>query len=190
MDTHGIRQLTAARDGMDGQEDAGDVTTQLLRLQPALRARAAFLTQDQHAADDLVQDVIERALVAQGSFQHGTNLQAWLNRIMRNLFIDGCRRRLPRRFTGLPADDPPEAQSYGPVDLLSWDDVLDSLAALSATEREIFTMAYLEHRSYQEIARRLGIAVNTTGTRLYRIRAKLRRILGDVFAVRRAATLG
>jgi RNA polymerase sigma-70 factor (ECF subfamily) len=163
------------------------LAAELARLRPALYARAAFLTQDPSAADDLVQETIERALIARDSFRAGTNLGAWVNRILRNLFIDGCRRP---RFR--PAEDamaveaaPPEPPR--PSDLLVMQDVVDALSLLTPLDRELFSLKHLERASYKEISRRLGIPANTAGTRLHRSRAKLRAALQPLFEQRRQA---
>src|SRR5215475_12201949 len=73
-----------------------DFFDQLGNLRPELLARALFMVQEPWAAEDLVQEVLERAILARDRFQRGTHLKAWLGSIMRNLFIDGCRRAATR----------------------------------------------------------------------------------------------
>src|SRR4051794_18880836 len=62
-------------------------------LRDDLLGRAIFLTKDRAAAEALVQETLGGAWVARRSFRRGTNLRAWASSIMRNLFVDECRRR-------------------------------------------------------------------------------------------------
>ena len=110
----------------------------LTRLYPRMHARALFLTQQPHAADDLVQQVCERALRAQASFKRGTDAAAWLYRVMRNLFID--ERRSRRHIVELreePAAVPGE--ELAAHDLLTLDDVRQAMTTLRPLEREILS---------------------------------------------------
>jgi len=116
----------------------------------------------------------------------GTNLRAWLNRIMRNLFIDGYRRRLadPGERCSRETALAPEPEAPGPADLLSMTDVEVALRSLPAIDQEIFRLAHIEHLPYQELSRRFGLPMNTVGTRLCRARKKLRRLLIRLHASR------
>jgi RNA polymerase sigma factor (sigma-70 family) len=107
--------------------------------------------------------------------------------MMRNLFIDG-RRRAAFQATGNvaageSATPAPDAE-LSPVDLLSSDDVAEAAAQLGEEQREIFTLAYVEHLPYREIAGRLGISPNATGGRLFRLRTRMRRLLEIIFEKR------
>lgn len=159
---------------------------ELVRLHRELRARALFLTQGAAAADDLVQDVVERALLARRRLRAVSNLRGWLHAIMKNLFID-ARRRTRRSPDALAMEASRGDEPWTPLDLVTMDDVVDALALLDAPEREIFTMAYLDCLSYREISARLAIPTNTVGTRLFRLRAKLRGPLTEVYERRRRA---
>lgn len=167
---------------------AEELDRELVRLHPELRARALFLTQGSASADDLVQDVIERALRGRHRFQRGMNLKGWLNAVMRNRFIDAYREQSNRLSRDLQSETSPSAEPRGPLDLVTMDDVLEALARLKPSDREIFTLASLEHLSYREISTRLKIPVNTAGTRLLRARAKLQRMLTQVYEIRRRTT--
>jgi RNA polymerase sigma-70 factor (ECF subfamily) len=186
--------VNTVRNGVgQGAGDVGnDVSEESLvealeRLYPRIHARALFLTQERHAADDLVQQVCERALRAQASFRPGTDAAAWLHRVMRNLFIDGHRSRRStvelREDPAVFAEEPP-----GPCDVLGLEDIRQAMTTLRPHEREILELAYLERFSYREISARLGLNERTTGTRLFRARAKLKEPLGVAYE-RRIADL-
>jgi RNA polymerase sigma-70 factor (ECF subfamily) len=167
--------------GRDRGAAGTEFTTALVALHGELHHRAMFLTHDMTAADDLVQDALERALAARAQFRPGTNLRAWVGSIMRNLFVDACRRR---PLVEQPADElawtPPESFD-GPLEVLSLNDVQTALSGMKAQDREILTLACLERRSYRDISEHLGIPVQTVGTRLFRARAKLRMQLQSVY---------
>jgi RNA polymerase sigma-70 factor (ECF subfamily) len=163
----------------------------ILALCPFLRGRAQFLTQDPIAAEDLVQDTLEKALVARVHFRVGTNLKAWLGAIMRHVFIDGRRRdgvhrRRTRELSHEPRQPPP-AEEPDPRDLVSLADVVRSLETLSAADREIFAMFYLQRRSYQEIRADLGLRSATIGVKLLRAKRKVRELLMHLVEARTAA---
>ena len=201
VDSQGFKQrFIPARTVSPGNSNAeapDSFLDQLVELRRPLYQRALFLAQDRTTAEDLIQETMEKAMHARHRFQAGSNLGGWLFSIMRNLFIDGRRRRavqgrLEQRAYGLlPSDDstlvedPPPGDLPCPLlDLIAVDDVLAVVATLAPAQRDIFTLAYLDHLTYREIARRLGIPVSTTGTRLLRVRAKVRARLEAVIEAR------
>jgi RNA polymerase sigma-70 factor, ECF subfamily len=185
---------------------------ELIELRRALHQRALFLAQDRTAAEDLLQETLERALQSRDRFRAGSNLGAWVFSIMRNLFIDGRRRRairarLEQKAFWLGELEPPaldperdeEAPRYAecgridvgasdpaltPLDVITSDDVDAAVAMLAPAQQEIFMLAYGVRLSYREIAMKLGIPASTTGTRLLRVRAKVRRRLERVYEAR------
>lgn len=164
----------------DEKEWTERFSDELTELRVHLYSRAISLTKDRPGADDLVQETLVRALHARPRFHHGTNLAAWTNSIMRNLFIDGRRRSAVRRRWEKAEELPEEKPALGPLDVLSEEDVTAALAHLPARYREIFQLAYLENLSYREIADRLCLPMNTTGTRLLRAKLRVRKVLGEV----------
>jgi len=73
------------------QEENDDVATQVVGLRPSLVRFAWSLTRDSEAAEDLAQEAIARALTSMWRFQPGTNLKAWLFRILRNVHLNAIR---------------------------------------------------------------------------------------------------
>jgi RNA polymerase sigma-70 factor (ECF subfamily) len=164
-----------------GEGLAGGFVAEILGNRCALMLYARSLAHNQYEADDLVQDTIERALRAAHRFRRGSNLRAWLTRIMRNLFLD--RRRHDASVREVPlqpdaiADDDGRAYQLGPLDFVSEEDVLGALGELKVYLRQAFIIYYLDGLSYDGIAARLNILKSTVGTRLCRARIRLRRIL-------------
>ncbi len=150
---------------------------------------ARRLTRDHQAAEDLVQDAYARAFRAWRSYEQGTNMRAWLLRIVHNLAIDNARKqqRTPEQL-GLEADDyylyerlggNPVADVDLLVDRLSPGPVLDALGDLSLPFREVVVLVDLGDLSYQEAADVLDIPVGTVMSRLHRGRRVLKRALAD-----------
>ena len=153
--------------------------SELAELRPLLYRYALRLSGHPSSADDLVQEALARALAARLQFRSGTNLQGWLKTIVRNKYIDSCRdnRRLTQAdCERLPA---PEADSREPYDVLSVADLTDAVTALGDFDRQLFTLAYQRGLRHRAISEHLGISVNSAGTRLFRVRRKLRVLLHD-----------
>ena len=155
---------------------------------PALRRYAFALTRDHGAADDLVQDCLERAIGRWYLHLPGTNLRAWLFTILHNLFIN-ARRGERRRPFHTPLDDTHEAAGSGPPTQdsgLLGQDILTQLAALSEDHRAILLLVGVEGLAYGDVARVLGLPVGTVMSRLSRAREQFRRLIeGERPALRR-----
>lgn len=147
-------------------------------LIPALRRYAWALCRDQHAADDLVQDCLERALSSWALRRPEGMLRSWLFAILHDGFISD-RRRLARRGVHASLDDPgadlpvPAAQDRA----LGLQDVLAALDALPDEQRSVLLLVGVEELSYDEAARVLDIPVGTVMSRLSRGRERLRRVM-------------
>lgn len=151
---------------------------------------ARYLTGNHADAEDLVQDTYARALQATAQFTPGTNLKAWLFRILRNTFISRYRRqRHDPTIGGLDTVDP-TAQGPAPEQWLRDDLELDRLRKIVAAEieRALMTLSEeartvilldLEGLTETEVAHVLGCAVGTVKSRLARARATLRLCLKD-----------
>lgn len=156
---------------------------QALACADALYHLARYL--DPAAAEDLVQETYVRALQAEERFAAGTDVRAWLLRILRNLFLSRCRhdRRHPAaepaEGEGEPADD--GGWLRGDVELdrmrrLVGAEIEAALLALSPDARTVILLD-LEGLTESEVALVMGCAVGTVKSRLARARAALRRRL-------------
>lgn len=148
-----------------------------------LRDLAQRLCRSQFDPDDLVQDVLMSAALQLPKLPSDTNLPAWLTRVMKNRFIDRCRRKQAAVVTtpALPID---EERIPGRADdgeewweKLDADDVRARLGELPGELREAFELFAFRDLSYQEIAAKLGIPKATVGTRILRARQRLRSLL-------------
>ncbi len=160
-------------------EEPDSFVRELAALAPLLTRRAQLLTPDRACAEDLVQETLARALANRHQFRRGSNLRSWTSSILRNLFIDDCRRnKLSSQYQHQQTEPLQFAEpNLSPIDLVDSDDVLRALDTLSEEQRELFDLAYARSMSYRTIADRFGIRVSTVGTRLFRTRAKLRTML-------------
>lgn len=152
--------------------------TQAMQYIPRLRRYARALTGDASAADDLVQDALERALVKQDLWREGTDLRAWLFTVMHNLFVNQVRSAAVSRTVQLDdaMADRPQPQS---TDRLEIRDLDTALQALPEEQRAVVLLVGLEDLSYEEAAHVMGVPVGTVMSRLSRGREKLRRLLQE-----------
>jgi RNA polymerase sigma factor (sigma-70 family) len=143
---------------------------------PRLRRYARALTGDAAAADDLVQDTLERALSRVRLFRTGTRHDAWLLAIMHNLFVSQVRQYVAHPFT-TSFDESDAAVRGTEADQLAVRDLDRALSQLSPEHRSVLLLISLEEISYEEAARVLNIPVGTVMSRLSRARDHLREIL-------------
>ncbi|WP_020656105.1 RNA polymerase sigma factor [Massilia niastensis] len=143
---------------------------------PRLRRYARALVGDRAAADDLVQDTVERGWARLGSWRHGSDMRGWLFSIMHNLRVDqGRRRAVPTE----PLDDEtplPAAPERATISL-ELRDMDAALRQLPEEQREILLLVVLEEMSYEDLAQALRIPVGTVMSRLSRAREKLRALM-------------
>lgn len=142
------------------------------------------------AAEDLVQETFARALDARARFVPGTNVRAWLFRILRNLHVDAWRRAHSAPLRDGNLVDDLEVEPGVVRELLRGDEELERLrgvvaddieAALRALSAEARTIVLLdmEGLTHEELAEVLGCTVGTVKSRLSRARARLRERLAD-----------
>ena len=141
---------------------------------------ARWLARDPLEAEDLVQETYARALGSAQQFEAGSNLKAWLFRILRNAFID--RRRRSRRETsyaedldaeGEPAEAVLDELQLDQIRALVAEDVFAAVHALPEPFRTVILLD-LEGMTEAEVANVLGCATGTVKSRLSRARAALR----------------
>ena len=144
----------------------------LVDLIPRLRRYARALVGDRAAADDLVQDTLERAWAKLHLYRRGTDLRAWLFTVMHNVHVN--RVRATRPMDMLDDEMPELAQSPAQGDGLLVRDLERAIARLPAEQRAVLLLVTLEDMSYEEVARALAIPVGTVMSRLSRAREKLR----------------
>jgi len=141
---------------------------------PRLRRYArALLRGNAGAADDLVQDCLERALSRLHLWRRGTDLRAWLFTLMHNLYVNQLRRN-GREVT---FEELPEQPQDTYADRGRMGEIEQALGRLQPDQREILLMVTLEGLSYREVATVLGIPEGTVMSRLARARERLRRTL-------------
>ena len=145
---------------------------------------AHWLTQNREEAEDLVQETYLKALKGFASFEQGTNLRAWMYRILRNTFLTS-RTGLSVKMT-VPLDleedaaalplksDTPESALLARADQQI---VQDALERLPVQFREVILLCDMEEMSYQEIAEAIGIPIGTVMSRLSRARKSMRELL-------------
>lgn len=139
---------------------------------PRMRAYARTLTRNRAAADDLVQDTIVRVLDSAEHFD-GRSFAAWSGTILRNRFIDNCRRA---RFDAGPLDDATDvAVTQQPTQerVVELDETLRVLDDLAPKHREIIVMICIKELSYARTARLLKLPIGTVRSRLSRARVEL-----------------
>ena len=172
------------REGTEFQREA-------LQHLDALYGTALRLTRDPSEAQDLVQDTLVRAYRFQHSFEPGTNLKAWLLRILTNTFINHYRRSARERRVldheeGSPVGDGVMSRSAmrGLVDSVSVaqegllrEEIAAALDELPEDYRVMIVLADVEELSYKEIADAVGVPSGTVMSRLHRARKLMQKRL-------------
>jgi len=145
---------------------------------PDLRRYARALTGDGWAADDLVQDTLERACERWQLWAAGSDLRAWLFTLMHNLFVDGARRALRQQAQNrVDLDDVAdelEAPRSSPEHAI---DLQRCLLRLPEEQREVLLLVTLQDLGYEDVARITGVPVGTVMSRLSRARTRLRELM-------------
>jgi RNA polymerase sigma-70 factor (ECF subfamily) len=150
----------------------------IVELIPRLRRYARALAGDRIAADDLVQDTLERAWSKFHLYRRGTDLRAWLFTVMHNVYVNQLRASRPS--TQLDEEMPELAQAAREVDGLVLRDLDAAIRRLPPDQREVLLLVALEEMSYDEAAGTLGVPIGTVMSRLARAREKLRAMLSGL----------
>lgn len=146
---------------------------------PGLRRYARALTGDPWAADDLVQDTLERACSKWRLWTVGTDLRAWLFTLMHHLHASDLRQQL-RRGALLPQVALDDAQDEPAAPDAAQDLAIDlqrCLLQLPEEQRAVLLLVSLEDMSYAQVARITGAPIGTVMSRLSRARARLQALM-------------
>lgn len=173
--------------------DQATFAEQAMEYMSSLYSAALRMTRNPSDAEDLVQETYLKAYRAFGSFQEGTNLKAWLYRILTNTFINSyrARRRRPeqselddvedlylyRRLGGLEAVSAGRSAEEEVLEHFTEGEVKAAVESLPEQFRMAVLLADVEGFSYKEIAEILDVPIGTVMSRLHRGRRALQKTL-------------
>jgi RNA polymerase sigma factor (sigma-70 family) len=163
----------------DGTVMTNDMLCLVEPLIPALRRYAGALLRNPAAADDLVQDCLERVIGRWHQRRADGNAQTWVFTILHNLAVNRLKQTA-RRGPHLAIDDADETVLAGPAsqeDRLRYRDLMRGLQALPEDQRSVLLLVSVEDVSYAEAARVLDVPVGTVMSRLSRARENLLRAM-------------
>ncbi len=162
---------------MDTTEPPEIFRRQLVDLLPRLRRFARNLTRRPEDADDVVQIALERALRHFDQWSSERRLDAWMFRIVRNVWIDELRSRR-RRDRLFAAEEAGEDVGEAPLEALTENlSIQAALACLPEEQRSAVMLVLVEGLSYKEAAEVLEVPVGTLTSRLARGREALQSLL-------------
>ena len=173
--------------------DRAEFTKEAMQYAPQLYSAALRMTRNSSDAEDLVQETYLRAYRSFAGFEEGTNLRAWLFRIMTNQYINTYRSK-QRRPVETDLDDVEDLYLYRRVgnlgamsrsaedtlfELFTDDEVKRALEELPDAFRVPVLLADVEGFSYKEIAEMVDVPIGTVMSRLHRGRKALQKALWD-----------
>ena len=183
-ETDARRLATESRDRVRFEEEALELSDQVYRV-------ARHLAGSREEAEDLMQEAYARAFRSWRSFTPGTNLRAWLLRILTNLNIDRGRKkqRTPDTqpleegdyflYNKLEESNGPAQDEERVVERLSQDDVVSALSAVPHDFRDVVVLVDIGDFTYADAAQILDIPIGTVMSRLHRGRRILKRELAE-----------
>src|SRR4051795_1739135 len=186
--------MPTCTDRADAGPADGDVfTSEVAPHLHSLYRMALRLTQDEQAAEDLLQDTLERAFQNFKRYEPGTNVRAWLLRIMSNVRVSGFRQstRRPRTSSLEDAEDfslyrAVRTHEIAPVEVeavvlnrIGEEAILHAINRLPEDFRMVVVLSDVEGFTYKEMAAILDVPMGTVTSRLYRGRKQLQRSLWE-----------
>jgi RNA polymerase sigma-70 factor (ECF subfamily) len=183
-ETDARRLATESRDRVRFEEEALELSDQVYRV-------ARHLAGSREEAEDLMQEAYARAFRSWRSFTPGTNLRAWLLRILTNLNIDRGRKkqRTPDMqpleegdyflYNKLEESNGPGQDEERVVERLSQDDVVSALSSVPHDFRDVVVLVDIGDFTYADAAQILDIPIGTVMSRLHRGRRILKRELAE-----------
>jgi RNA polymerase sigma-70 factor (ECF subfamily) len=173
--------------------DRAGFQAQAMQYAPQLYSAALRMTRRPADAEDLVQETFLKAYRSFGTFEEGSNLRAWLYRILTNTYINMYRAKqrrpqesdladvedlyLYRRIGAIEAAASSRSAEDQLFDLFTDDEVKDALESLPENFRLPVLLADVQGFSYKEIAEMLDIPIGTVMSRLHRGRKAMQRAL-------------
>ncbi len=184
-------------DERSGEDLRREFEGQAFPLMPGLYGAALRLTRNPADAEDLVQETFLRAFRGFRTFEPGTNLRAWMYRILTNTFINSYRKRqrepqtIPDDgveewylYNRLAREAPDSSAEAAVLESLPDEDVQAALEALPDGFRTAVLLADVEGFSYKEIAEIMGVPIGTVMSRLHRGRKALQKALFETMRER------
>ncbi|MCR4318492.1 MAG: sigma-70 family RNA polymerase sigma factor [Planctomycetes bacterium] len=152
---------------------------------------AMYFTRNEKDAEDLTQETYLKAFRKYFQFEQGTNIKAWLQRILANTFFNTCRKKKDRQVSSISdnaeflspvTSDAPLANEFDLDDFQRFeeyisDELKSALDSLPYEYRSVMLLITFYDLSYKEISQKLGIPIGTVMSRLHRSREMLQRHL-------------
>ncbi len=154
---------------------ATDFQAQIVNLNDYINGFAMKYTRNRDNAMDLAQETILRAFLNHEKFRTNTNLKGWLKIMMRNIFINGVRKK-SNQMIHCDSDSyrmqVGESDEFTPIDQMMEGQIITEIQALNDDLRKPFEF-HLEGYKYKEIAEQLEIPIGTVKSRVFQARKKL-----------------
>lgn len=158
-----------------------DFTHELDKINNLLISFALKLTRNMEDAKDLVQDTMIRAYENRDKFLIGTNFKAWCTTIMRNTFINNCRKKARTTDKETPLDNmlfgiPNHKVDNNALSMLLYDELRSAIDQIGSEFSVPFLMFFGGYQ-YDEIAAQLNLPLGTVKSRIFFARKKIKTIL-------------